>query len=386
MNVDHASAAHVVLSITPPTDVTAVAFVHELVSIASPSGREQEAAGFFASAATRWGFASSIDEAGNAIATRSSNPRGNSSATKHLVLLGHIDTVPGAIPPRIEGDVLHGRGSVDAKGPLAAMLIAASRAALPDCMCVHVVAAVGEETPTSPGARYFSTRLRADACIIGEPSHADGVTLGYKGRLVMTVHVRHESGHSAGPAGSPADAALTFWNACTTRIQTLNTGRVGAFECIQLTVQAIRSNSDGLHAECALTAGFRLPRWIGPLELQKLLEEVAATHPGVTLEFSGRESAFATDRNDLVVRALSSAIRAHGHRPHPKFKTGTSDMNVVAPIWQCPIAAYGPGDSALDHSPHERLELSEYLQSIRVLVSAIEYIGAEWATLNASPS
>jgi len=141
---------------------------------------------------------------------------------------------------------------------------------------------------------------------------------------------------------------------------------------------ATHSSSDGLHADCTLTAGFRLLRWIGPLELQHLLEEVAATHPGVTLEFSGHESAFATHRNDLVVRALSSAIRAHGNRPHPKFKTGTSDINVVAPIWQCPIAAYGPGDSTLDHSPHERLELSEYLQSIRVLVSAIEYIGAEW--------
>ena len=40
--------------------------------------------------------------------------------TRDIVLLGHMDTVPGDIPIRREGDVLYGRGSVDAKGPLAA--------------------------------------------------------------------------------------------------------------------------------------------------------------------------------------------------------------------------------------------------------------------------
>ena len=48
-------------------------------------------------------------------------------------------------------------------------------------------------------------------------------------------------------------------------------------------------------------------------------------------------------------------------------KTGTSDMNVVAPVWQCPIVAYGPGDSALDHTPHEHLELDEYWTAVLVL-------------------
>ncbi len=49
------------------------------------------------------------------------------------------------------------------------------------------------------------------------------------------------------------------------------------------------------------------------------------------------------------------------------LKTGTSDMNVVAPVWQCPIVAYGPGDSALDHTPNEHLPLDEYWQAVRVV-------------------
>ena len=39
-------------------------------------------------------------------------------------------------------------------------------------------------------------------------------------------------------------------------------------------------------------------------------------------------------------------------------------MNVVGPVWQCPILAYGPGDSSLDHTPHEQIELPEYLSKI----------------------
>ena len=54
-------------------------------------------------------------------------------------------------------------------------------------------------------------------------------------------------------------------------------------------------------------------------------------------------------------------------------------MNVVAPVWGCPIAAYGPGDSSLDHTPWERLELAEFVQSIAVLRVAVESLASELA-------
>jgi len=46
-------------------------------------------------------------------------------------------------------------------------------------------------------------------------------------------------------------------------------------------------------------------------------------------------------------------------------------MNVVGPAWNVPIVAYGPGDSALDHTPRERISLPEYLQSIEVLKNVL---------------
>jgi [amino group carrier protein]-lysine/ornithine hydrolase len=48
-------------------------------------------------------------------------------------------------------------------------------------------------------------------------------------------------------------------------------------------------------------------------------------------------------------------------------KSGTSDMNILAPAWGCPMVAYGPGDSRYDHTPMERLALADYTRAIAVL-------------------
>jgi LysW-gamma-L-lysine carboxypeptidase len=53
-------------------------------------------------------------------------------------------------------------------------------------------------------------------------------------------------------------------------------------------------------------------------------------------------------------------------------KTGTADMNVVGPVWGCPMVAYGPGDSKLDHTPDEHVIIEDYLRAIKVLQDVLE--------------
>jgi LysW-gamma-L-lysine carboxypeptidase len=60
-------------------------------------------------------------------------------------------------------------------------------------------------------------------------------------------------------------------------------------------------------------------------------------------------------------------------------KTGTSDMNVVGPVWGCPIVAYGPGDSALDHTPHEQLDLREFWTAVQVLEASMRHLALSLA-------
>lgn len=357
--------------ITPPEQLDpADRVVYDLVAAASVSGKERPAAEVFVRHAVELGLDAEIDEAGNTIAHR--GPR---DARIHIILLGHIDTVPGHIPVRVEDGVLHGRGSVDAKGPIAAMLVAASQTQLPPDVRVTVAGAVGEETPGSPGARHLVLQYRPDACIIGEPSGWDGVTLAYKGRLLATAVAERSNAHSAGPDASACDDLFAWWSAVQCTLADFNTGRERAFDQIQSTVRQTTSNDDGLTQHAALTAGFRLPPGVEPHDLARQLAQLAPCT--VTLSFTGHETAAVSDRNDPVARALSAGIRAEGARPRPKLKTGTADFNVVAPHWRCPIAAYGPGDSALDHTPIEHLDLAEYQRSIRVLARAIESLATE---------
>lgn len=57
------------------------------------------------------------------------------------------------------------------------------------------------------------------------------------------------------------------------------------------------------------------------------------------------------------------------------LKTGTCDMNIVAAKWTCPMIAYGPGDSNLDHTPHENMPLEEYQKGVLTIKTFIENLG-----------
>ncbi len=344
----------------------------DLVSAKSFSGEEGPAAVVFDRYARALGLDSSIDEVGNAIAHRGAT---SDDALVHIVCLGHIDTVPGDIPVRIEDGVLHGRGSVDAKGPISAMLIAGSRAELPEGVRLTIAGAVGEEAAGSIGARHLAPLWKPDACLIGEPSASNGVTLGYKGRLLARATAVCPNTHSAGKDPSASDEIIAWWSGVLALVESFNQEPTRTFDQIQATISDMTSTCDGMEQRSVFNAGFRLPPAMDP---ETLIEQVTALcNEHVTIEFDGAERAHATTRNDPVVRALSSAIRTCSMRPHPKLKTGTADLNVVAPVWQCPIAAYGPGDSSLDHTPIEHLPLDEYQRSIDVLTHAISTLASE---------
>ena len=102
------------------------ALIHAMVAIRSESRDEATLAAWLAEQMCALGYDEAfVDDAGNAVGVRAGAPI--DGAHTDLVLLGHMDTVPGEIPVRIDEDgVLHGRGSVDAKGPLATFIAAAA--------------------------------------------------------------------------------------------------------------------------------------------------------------------------------------------------------------------------------------------------------------------
>jgi LysW-gamma-L-lysine carboxypeptidase len=347
-----------------------VAFLEQLVSIPSPSGEEKAVGEFLIEQMTAMDFQAHLDKVGNAVGVM-----GDPKAERKIVLLGHMDTVTGNVPVRLHGSLLYGRGTVDAKGPLAAFILATARVAskLQDTR-ITVIGAVEEEA-FSKGARHLARTMDApDFCVIGEPSDWDAITLGYKGRLWLDYAWEQPDSHSAGEQTGPAEKAVTFWNQLMDYAEKRNRGREGHFDTLDPALRDFRTFSDGLNTGVKMSVAMRLPPDFKPEVLKR---KMRAWAEGATLKYSPLDMPYhQSDKNNLLVRAMLKAIRAEGGRPRFKLKTGTSDMNTVGPAWQCPIIAYGPGDSSLDHTPDEHIDIEEYMRAIDVLARALEILGS----------
>ena len=358
---------------SPTPDVFALEnldLLRALVSIPSISGQEHGAVAYLVSWMQAHGFDARVDRAGNAVGVLDGRPAADGSPPREIMLLGHIDTVPGDIPIRIEGGKLYGRGSVDAKGPLTAFVLAALVAGVRPGWRLIVIGAVEEEAPSSKGARYVAERYHPDYCIIGEPNLWRRIALGYKGRLLANARREKTLTHTASPETSAIDDLIEFWNEVKARVARFNASRSRPWEILQAGVIDIDSGGNGMDIWAEMRTGFRLPLDISPDEMRFVLAEIAEAHE-VQLTFGGGEPAYRAEKNTPLVRAFLRAIRAHNAKPGFVLKTGTSDMNVVGPVWNIPIIAYGPGDSALDHTPQEHIEIAEWARSVSVLTDAL---------------
>lgn len=383
-----------------------------LVEIPSFSGDELNASTYLADAMGTLGFdRCQVDAVGNAV-----GEIGAVDAGQTILLLGHIDTVFGDIPVRVEKGrnrpVLYGRGAVDAKGPLATFTAAAARLgsawAHQNDVRLVVVGAVEEEAATSKGARFIRDRFDGcqeptpDFCVIGEPSGTTRITLSYMGRLLLEMKADQPMMHSAGPNPGVATTAVDLWNWIGEYVDGFNRDRPKTFDQLRPSLRELRTWTDESMRDLVWTKiGIRLPlefdadaflnelwRWAGeraagndaPPEWQSVRGADAARqklHIGdeeLRMEFCfhGYEPAWRSSRNSPLVRSFLAAIREQtSERPRFVSKSGTSDMNVVGPAWRCPIVAYGPGDSNLDHTPNEHVSLDEYWQAVMILESAL---------------
>lgn len=330
-------------------DAVARELVSDLVDIPSPSGEERACAerleAFFETHTDRdvW-----IDTVGNVRAP----------ADDAVLYTSHIDTVPGDIPVRIEDGTLWGRGSVDAKGPLAAMAVAAARTG------VSFAGVVGEEAD-SRGARHLIADRDAPAAVInGEPSGWDAITLGYRGMLAGTYTTTSDSRHSSRPENNAVEDAMDWWQTLRERYTT--DADTPVVEQVTPKATAIQGGltDDGFAVEVTLDAQFRIPTGTTIESVKTTATDALTTG---SIEWSTAIPPVMCDHRAPPARALRGAIRRADGDPRLLRKTGTADMNLFAEQWDCPMATYGPGDSDLDHAPDERLSLTEYDRAVTVL-------------------
>jgi succinyl-diaminopimelate desuccinylase len=140
--------------------------------------------------------------------------RAGPQGTKHFAFAGHLDVVPPGdgwasdpFTPQVRGELLHGRGAVDMKGAIAAM-VAAVAVVPQEAGTISFIITGDEEGPALHGTRALIDYMSAaghqpDLCLVGEPtsvhSLGDMVKIGRRGSVNIFITVEGTQGHVAYP-------------------------------------------------------------------------------------------------------------------------------------------------------------------------------------------
>ncbi len=359
----------------------AVRFLTNLLGIYSPSGKEEEIASFLAEEMVKLGYDVGKDNIGNVIGFI-----GKGEPT--ILLCGHMDTVSGHTPLRVEEGKIYARGAVDAKGPLAALILGAAYASKePSFSGSVLVASVVEEEATSRGIRHLLSKgIKADYAIFGEPSGAENITIGYKGQIQLKVVIKLQTGHSSTPwlYDNALEKANELWfqikNAYIYSPPDKQENQDSPFNAITVCLTKLtggRANSV-IPYESEMYIDVRVPPQFTTSQvfedIQKIFSKFKAANPKINVKVSVEDTVepFEVNKASPLVHALSSSVRKVLSKPAMLLrKTGTGDMNILGKAMNLPIVTYGPGDSHLDHTTDEHIDIKEYLDSIQVYKETI---------------
>ena len=343
----------------------------------TPSLEEKSLAEFLADKCDDLGFEDiRIDDVGNLIAKKG-------SGSPKILLCGHMDTVPGKIKVRKEGDKLFGRGASDAKAPLLAMLFAAA-SVQNNNGTVTFVGAVDEEGNATGIKSLVRDKLDFDYAIFGEPSGLKQVTIAYKGRLAINLRINvGDSAHASAPwlSKNAIEESAVF----TTELKNmLEADQKEKTKGMMLTATLTEIKGGSSHnitpKECVSTLDIRIPVHMNC----KMVEEKIATSVKEIAKKRKVEAfysildetePFEAAHNSALVRAFTLGVLDIEHaRPTLIRKTGTGDMNVVGNRLKIPVVTYGPGDPHASHTINESVSIDEYLRGIEVLKKTLHHL------------
>ena len=311
-----------------------------------------------------------------------------------LLLNGHLDTVPvqreqwrhdphAAI---VEGDVLHGRGSVDMKGGGAAMAMACAALARSGVRLKRdliFAGTAGEEVDCCGAQRLAERGLGpVGALVVGEPTRLQVVTA-HKGALWLEIATAGRAAHGSMP--DQGRNAISGMGRIIERLQTYQpdhrphpllgppTVNLGTIEGgTKVNVVADR---------CVLTADLRSVPGQDHADLLREVRGLAgagAAEAGVTAQvrvIADRPPIDTPEREPLVGTALEVAGQVLGGSPEPRGVSYFSDASVLTPALGVPTLIFGPGDERLAHQVDEHTTLSAVASAARFYTALAQALG-----------
>lgn len=397
-------------SVFPKAEKYALDVLLKLISIptVSPAGEGYEdAAGFLADQLSSLGFKVDVikvpgDYASKNCPLASSAPRlivyGRAwSGSKTIHFNGHYDVVPGGPgwsvtepfnPVIVEGRV-YGRGAVDMKGGIAAVLGALKSiadAGLEPKVGVEAAFVPDEEIGGECGTGYLVRKMnvKPDYVIIPEPSGLDYAWYGHKGLLWVKVLVEGRTAHASTPwLGSnaflsAARIALTLSDILASMYSTRRSRH-------KIIPEEASYPTFAIGGRAGVPNGGKTNQVPGEFEFtidRRLIPEERVDEVYKELEAAARMAAIAANATVKLVKlqsmepavsklgvlydTLASAAEAvRGRKPEPVICPGGLDLRYYTEVGS-EVLSYGP-DGTKAHAPDEYITLEELSSLVRIL-------------------
>jgi succinyl-diaminopimelate desuccinylase len=296
--------------------------------------------------------------------------------SRHFAYAGHLDVVPPGegwtsapfAPERRAspgGDLLYGRGAVDMKGSIAAMVAAAAE--LPaEAGTVSLIITGDEEGPAKYGTLALIDHLRAageapDVCLVGEPTSVnrlgDMMKIGRRGSVNIWLEVAGQEGHVAYPhlADNPAPRLVALLAELDALV--LDEGTEW-FQPSNLEITQVGIDNPATNVIPA-KAGARISIRFNNLHtgegLAARIAEIAARHGGTARAVISGE-AFLTQPGAFSA-VVAEAIEAEtGIAPEVSTTGGTSDARFLKDL--CPVIEFGLSNATM-HKRDEAVAVAD---------------------------
>ena len=286
----------------------------------------------------------------NCLAVRRGPP-----GSRHFAFAGHLDVVPpgdgwasGAFEPEVRGGLLYGRGAVDMKGAIAAMMAAAGE--IPqEAGTVSFIITGDEEGPALHGTRALiehmaSRSLQPDLCLVGEPTSVnrlgDMMKIGRRGSVNIWLSVEGSQGHVAYPhlAENPIPKLVAMLAELEAMVLDEGTDwfQPSNLEITDLHVGNPAHNVIPARAEARISIRFNDLH--SGASLSQKIGEIAARHGGIARPIISGEP-FLTPPGAFSAMIAESVLAETGINPEPSTTGGTSDARFLRSV--CPVIEFG---------------------------------------------
>jgi len=370
------------------------AFLQDMVRTPSLSTQEGEVAARLAEEMRQVGISDvRVNCIGNVIG------RIGAGGGKKLIFNGHMDTVGVSDPAawsrdpfgaEIENGVLYGRGAVDMKGALAAMVYAAKLlldAGVSLSGDLYLVGVVQEEPCEGLAMRILveDEGLRPDCVVLGEPTNLQ-VCRGQRGRMEMQVTVQGKACHSSAPhLGENAiyGAARIIFGLELLADQLADDRLLGQGSLAITHIESTAGSRNAVPDRCIFCIDRRLT--LGETETKALAEvqgvilreglraDVKVTEYRAT-SYTGYEAcqreyypAWAMEEDHPLVQAAVRAVRKTlGFPPRVQKWAFSTDGAYTMGVAGIPTVGFGPGDERYAHTAEEQIRLDDVAAAARV--------------------